>query len=185
MKLRLFCSAAVRQAATTLFLFTASTEIASANIVLDFSGTCRLGCTGTITGVLTLTDAYVFRTPLNSTNFVSFQYTDSQFNYTVHNTSSVFFAGAGLKASGIPVDRFIIQDQNIERFFFFDLVGNGAFEVQETHDAPVLNGENGVFTAAVTAAVPEPSTWAMMLLGFAGIGFVAYRRKSKPALMAA
>jgi hypothetical protein len=35
------------------------------------------------------------------------------------------------------------------------------------------------------AAVPEPSTWAMMLLGFAGIGFMAYRRKSKPALMVA
>jgi hypothetical protein len=27
------------------------------------------------------------------------------------------------------------------------------------------------------AAVPEPSTWAMMLLGFAGIGFATYRRK--------
>jgi outer membrane lipase/esterase len=25
--------------------------------------------------------------------------------------------------------------------------------------------------------VPEPSTWAMMLLGFAGLGFTAYRRK--------
>jgi hypothetical protein len=37
----------------------------------------------------------------------------------------------------------------------------------------------------VVAAVPEPSTWAMLLLGFAGIGFMAYRRKSKPALMAA
>jgi PEP-CTERM motif len=35
------------------------------------------------------------------------------------------------------------------------------------------------------AAVPEPSTWAMMLLGFAGVGFLAYRRKSKPALIAA
>ena len=34
-------------------------------------------------------------------------------------------------------------------------------------------------------AVPEPSTWAMMILGFAGVGFMAYRRKSKPALMAA
>jgi hypothetical protein len=34
-------------------------------------------------------------------------------------------------------------------------------------------------------AVPEPSTWAMMILGFAGIGWMAYRRKSKPALMAA
>jgi hypothetical protein len=32
-----------------------------------------------------------------------------------------------------------------------------------------------------TSAVPEPSTWAMMLLGFAGVGFVAYRRKSKLA----
>lgn len=29
------------------------------------------------------------------------------------------------------------------------------------------------------AAVPEPSTWAMIILGFAGIGFTAYRRKSR------
>jgi PEP-CTERM motif len=35
------------------------------------------------------------------------------------------------------------------------------------------------------SSVPEPSTWAMMILGFAGLGFVAYRRKAKPALMAA
>lgn len=40
-------------------------------------------------------------------------------------------------------------------------------------------------TVSLTDAVPEPSTWAMMLLGFAGIGFLAYRRKSKPALMTA
>jgi PEP-CTERM motif len=37
----------------------------------------------------------------------------------------------------------------------------------------------------VESAVPEPSTWALMLLGFAGVGFLAYRRKSKPALAAA
>jgi hypothetical protein len=29
----------------------------------------------------------------------------------------------------------------------------------------------------ITAAVPEPSTWAMMILGFIGVGFMAYRRK--------
>jgi outer membrane lipase/esterase len=40
------------------------------------------------------------------------------------------------------------------------------------------------FVAQVTA-VPEPSTWAMMILGFAGVGFMAYRRKSKPVLIAA
>jgi hypothetical protein len=37
----------------------------------------------------------------------------------------------------------------------------------------------------IGSGVPEPSTWAMMILGFAGIGFMAYRRKSTPALMAA
>jgi len=29
------------------------------------------------------------------------------------------------------------------------------------------------------SAVPEPSTWAMMILGFAGVGFIAYRRSRK------
>jgi hypothetical protein len=38
---------------------------------------------------------------------------------------------------------------------------------------------------SLTQGVPEPSTWAMMVLGFAGISFIAYRRKPKPALMAA
>lgn len=28
-------------------------------------------------------------------------------------------------------------------------------------------------------AVPEPSTWAMLILGFAGIGFMTYRRKMR------
>jgi hypothetical protein len=32
--------------------------------------------------------------------------------------------------------------------------------------------------SGLTAAVPEPSTWAMMILGFAGLGYMAYRRKS-------
>jgi hypothetical protein len=54
------------------------------------------------------------------------------------------------------------------------------------------NGLNGAVISNITvddlgatSAVPEPSTWAMMILGFAGIGFMAYRRKSKTALMAA
>ena len=34
------------------------------------------------------------------------------------------------------------------------------------------------------AAVPEPSTWAMMILGFAGVGFMTYRRRKVAALAA-
>lgn len=37
------------------------------------------------------------------------------------------------------------------------------------------------FTVRVESAVPEPSTWAMMLLGFGGIG-IAVRRKRAPVL---
>jgi Protein of unknown function (DUF642)/PEP-CTERM motif len=33
-------------------------------------------------------------------------------------------------------------------------------------------------TSGPVSSVPEPSTWAMMILGFAGVGFMAYRRKS-------
>ena len=34
----------------------------------------------------------------------------------------------------------------------------------------------------VVAGVPEPSTWAMLLLGFAGLGYAAYRRGGKSRL---
>jgi hypothetical protein len=44
---------------------------------------------------------------------------------------------------------------------------------------------NMAFSLEGVNAVPEPSTWAMMILGFCGLGFMAYHRKSKPALMAA
>jgi PEP-CTERM motif len=47
-----------------------------------------------------------------------------------------------------------------------------------------LAGSSGVgeVTIGLAAAVPEPATWAMMVLGFAGVGFMSYRRrKSNPA----
>jgi opacity protein-like surface antigen len=40
------------------------------------------------------------------------------------------------------------------------------------------NGALSISPAAVTGAVPEPATWAMMLIGLGGIGF-AIRRRSK------
>ena len=37
---------------------------------------------------------------------------------------------------------------------------------------------NAVFSLS-GSVVPEPSTWAMMLLGFAGLGFAGYRHARK------
>jgi hypothetical protein len=45
-----------------------------------------------------------------------------------------------------------------------------------------LIGGLEVFTISEIAAVPEASTWAMMLIGFMGVGFLAYRRKHQDQL---
>ena len=45
------------------------------------------------------------------------------------------------------------------------------------------SSQNSLEVASVSSAVPEPSTWAMMLLGFAGLGYAAYR-KTKTERMA-
>jgi PEP-CTERM motif len=45
------------------------------------------------------------------------------------------------------------------------------------------NGCIAVFADNAIAAIPEPSTWAMMILGFAGVGFMAYRRRKDSTLV--
>jgi hypothetical protein len=45
----------------------------------------------------------------------------------------------------------------------------------ELHDYP--------FEGALPGAAPELSSWAMMALGFAGLGFVRLRRSNAPELV--
>jgi len=45
----------------------------------------------------------------------------------------------------------------------------------------VADGSGGFgFDFAIGGAVPEPSTWAMMLIGFGGLGYAGYRRAREP-----
>jgi hypothetical protein len=55
------------------------------------------------------------------------------------------------------------------------------------YNASGLSFENSPYfiTLTVTTAVPELSTWAMLLLGFAGLGFAGYRTSRKDAVFAA
>jgi hypothetical protein len=68
-------------------------------------------------------------------------------------------------------------------------LGNGPYGTQDygSSGGAFVNTSPGTWTLspATISAVPEPSTWAMLLLGFAGIGFLAYRRRAKTVLMAA
>jgi hypothetical protein len=48
-----------------------------------------------------------------------------------------------------------------------------------------LNGPVGLAIVTSPSAIPEPSTWAMMLLGFAGLGYAAYRKTKRQFSFAA
>jgi hypothetical protein len=67
-------------------------------------------------------------------------------------------------------------------------VGGGAISFDSTNIKTLFGADTSSLEGTVTsftAAVPEPATWAMMILGFCGLGCMAYRRKSKPAMYAA
>jgi hypothetical protein len=66
--------------------------------------------------------------------------------------------------------------------------GNGTIQFFGTFNSiswtnPVLENWYG-FQVGTVASVPESSTWAMMLLGFAGIGLMGYRRRKGASLAA-
>jgi hypothetical protein len=50
--------------------------------------------------------------------------------------------------------------------------GPGTVAAYSTIQAPFFEGT----AVTLPPAIPEPSTWAMLLVGFAGIGFMSYRR---------
>jgi hypothetical protein len=77
--------------------------------------------------------------------------------------------------NGIFVDLF---NNGVGAFSGIDYGGFGA--AVATHDTRLDYVAGGV-----TATAPEPSTWAMMILGFAGLAFAGYRTSRKAAAVAA
>jgi hypothetical protein len=49
---------------------------------------------------------------------------------------------------------------------------------------PDPGGTGSVTVTPITGGAPEPATWAMMLAGFAGLGFLGYRRTVKARVAA-
>ena len=87
-------------------------------------------------------------------SLIEFVFDNNGSNYTLANGQN-FFGFEG------------INGQSISSIFMTFYGGNGVDDVRQ------------VRLDEVTAAVPEPSTWAMMILGFVGVGFLAYRRRGQ------
>jgi hypothetical protein len=47
-----------------------------------------------------------------------------------------------------------------------------------------FSSSNNSFEFSIGSGVPETSTWAMMALGFAGLGYVGFRRNTKGRALA-
>jgi PEP-CTERM motif len=120
--------------------------------------------------------------------------------FTVGNTGT---NSLGTVATGTLHDSLTVGGQTLTlNIGYSDTIGNTIDALSITGGTTlifsdgfkvVLNGlslsTSGVTSAELTAAVsavPEPSTWAMMILGFFGVGFMAYRRKQNgPSLRVA
>ena len=101
--------------------------------------------------------------------------------------ASPFLDSAGLVFSigGVGVDPCAFTAGCYMNVYYAPNASSGGPQYQLYMSNFGANGVDFVLTAEVASSVPEPSTWAMLLLGFAGLGFMTYRRKSKPAVMAA
>lgn len=110
------------------------------------------------------------------------------FEATCTNNTSGKICGSSFtfKVSGATtLDPFVIGAPAGHGLFLGDDIGIVAdLSVNGACGSPCAIGTGDVGTS-LASAVPEPSTWAMMILGFAGIGFMAYRRKSNGSALAA
>jgi hypothetical protein len=77
--------------------------------------------------------------------------------------------GDGVQATGCQTVT------NCNRYFTFTDTGG------DITGFSMSSAQNSFEITNISAAVPEPATWAMMILGFLGIGFMAYRRQNTGA----
>jgi hypothetical protein len=125
-----------------------------------------------ITG-LPVTPTFTFTSPVNGVpgpggGFDNFS-AGLQGNW--NGTSNHFAGPIDFDISGVSVSDFVVNSKGF--IAVADVLGN------------VGTGEAG--GTGTIVGTPEPSTWAMMLLGFAGLGFAGYRkaRGARAALSAA
>jgi hypothetical protein len=152
------------------------------NTGADFLGPAGLAnITGFNIGTLAAFEALVLSTPGDATTAffkISGSISGAITGGTIlHDDGTTFSVASTFLVNNAPEtsqtsDAFGASGPYTNAGFVLDYVeGNGSPAILDVK----VNGVN------LTTDVPEPSTWAMMILGFCGIGFLAYRRKSRPA----
>jgi hypothetical protein len=126
-------------------------------------------------------DEYVYRSHSSALDSVD---TASSYIYNGVN-ASIAASGATLPGTLTTPFRYLASpgDTGVGNFYTMSLDPRG-FDGRNYLDLTSISASiyevivtvNGV-PGPTIGAVPEPSTWAMMILGFCGLGFMAYRRQ--------
>jgi hypothetical protein len=117
-------------------------------------------------------DVGVYIGSLDAENSLILHTTSGDVPYTGTQLSHV--PGASLPGDGTPT---ITGSTSNGRFTFVDSFADiTGITVSESLGAP----SNSFEIAQITTSVPEPSTWAMMGLGFAGLALVGARARRAP-----
>ena len=103
----------------------------------------------------------------------------------VHSYGPQFTYGVGPIGDGNPIDAgvtFPFTDAD-DTTFLTDITGADPNNIVDIYTSEGINGEPAVLAdhfviSGGHGTVPEASTWVMMLAGFAGMGYVAYRRRN-------
>ena len=153
----------------------ASVQFAFQNATL-FTSTSGGTAVGTLTGTFTTNDALTTIQGYNLTASPSGGFVG--FTYTTLNSA--------VTASSLPSQYFRIDDlafaNELQVYFTSGLTANGGtVGTSQSYEHEPAGGNryivNGTVTRVATAAVPEPASWALMVLGFGAIGSALRRRK--------
>jgi hypothetical protein len=158
-----------------------TTTVSGKGVVYGFNLTVEPGLTYYLDQEVAT--GYVFQTGSGNPNFASVELPDIG-NPTPYNLYS-------WNGSSFVFDTMLVAGT------VYDFTGGGVseFEVLGIDPSLGLNPANttafitgltfvgdGYFTGTmtpITTSVPEPSTWALMLVGFGGFGFIGYRKAKK------
>jgi hypothetical protein len=156
--------------------FTNGTQPVQVNILSSGNGAQPLGTTGNYLSVLGGGSENV--TFSDRTSFSFFWGSLDNYNTIVVHTTAGDQQFLGSAIPGLVGDNVQATGcqtlTNCNRYFTFTDVG------AEITGFTISSSQNS-FELTNISAIPEASTWAMMILGFMGVGFLAYRRKNTHA----